>query len=348
MRPQETYRSHPDAPPPSPSAIRRCLRCPPDDVDADPEFYMDAFNDQPWSCSFGTGEENGIWMNTKDQAGTIMAVLVWFLLIYSAVTITFLANTESIPVSLSTPYTILCALALASHAKTTFTDPGAVPQSAVPIESLRQTGTGHSMCSQCQTFKPPQSHHCRICNRCVSKMDHHCPWMNNCVGAANLKYFILFLIYTWIISAFALCLLGWNYFMCASDACEFNVILTQLVRVMTVLAVGAFLFTSSMLMNVCYGIMTGIGTIDRLKKKATNTMNQSDEEPVPLADVFGVGGWATWCLPCDPVFEDHDVVMGYSTPQRLLREQLRDNPNLGGGGPVDGRYGVYSDGVVPV
>ena len=111
-----------------------------------------------------------------------------------------------------------------------------------------------------------------------------------------VEYFILYLIYTWIISAFALCLLGWNYFMCASDACEFNAILTQLVRVMTVLAVGAFLFTSSMLMNVCYGIMTGIGTIDRLKKKAINTMNQSDEEPVLLAEVFGVGGCRA--IPC--------------------------------------------------
>lgn len=54
---------------------------------------------------------------------------------------------------------------------------------------------------------------------------------------------------------------------------------------MTLLAIGAFLFTSSMLMNVCYGVMTGIGTIDRLKKKATNTMAQSDEEPINLVDV---------------------------------------------------------------
>ena len=28
----------------------------------------------------GTTEENGIWMNTSDQAGTVMAVLVWILL----------------------------------------------------------------------------------------------------------------------------------------------------------------------------------------------------------------------------------------------------------------------------
>jgi hypothetical protein len=85
----------------------------------------------------------------------------------------------------------------------------------------------------------------------------------------------------------------------------------HLVRIMTLLAVGAFLFTSSMLMNVCYGIMTGIGTIDRLKKKATNTMGQSDEEPTSLADVFGIAGFHTWLLPVDPIFEDYDKVMGY-------------------------------------
>jgi hypothetical protein len=90
---------------------------------------------------------------------------------------------------------------------------------------------------------------------------------------------------------------------------------------MTVLAVGAFLFTSSMLMNVCYGLMTGIGTIDRLKKKATNTMSQSDEEPIPLKDVFGIGGYYTWILPVDPIFDDYDHLMGYSSPLRLLREQ---------------------------
>ena len=97
--------------------------------------------------------------------------------------------------------------------------------------------------------------------------------------------------------------------------------MVHLVRVMTILAIGAFLFTSSMLMNVTYGIMTGIGTIDRLKKKATNTMSQSDEEPIPLKDVFGVGGYLSWPLPVDPVFENFDHVLGFSMPQRLAREQ---------------------------
>lgn len=78
-------------------------------------------------------------------------------------------------------------------------------------------------------------------------------------------------------------------------------------------------------MNVTYGIMTGVGTIDRLKKKATNTVLDSDEEPIPLKDIFGIQGYWTWILPIDPIFEDYDRVMGFSIPQRLLREKQRDD-----------------------
>jgi hypothetical protein len=81
----------------------------------------------------------------------------------------------------------------------------------------------------------------------------------------------------------------------------------------------------SRIMNVMYGIMTGVGTIDRLKKKADNTVFESDEEPIALKDIFGIQGYWTWALPIDPVFEDFDRVMGYSIPQRLLREKQRDD-----------------------
>ena len=66
-------------------------------------------------------------------------------------------------------------------------------------------------------------------------------------------------------------------------------------------------------------------------------MNESIEEPVPLIDIFGIGPWWTWPLPIDPLFEDYDVVMGFSTPQRLLREQIlreqldQEIPGTGGG-----------------
>lgn len=123
---------------------------------------------------------------------------------------------------------------------------------------------------------------------------------------------------------FALLIFAWNYFLCSSEECTFNAVLIQLVRAMTVICVGAVLFTSSMLMNVTYGVMTGIGTIDRLKRKASNTMVICDNEPVPMEDIFGVQGYWLWWIPIDPVFRDYDRVLGYSTPQRLLREQQRN------------------------
>ena len=133
----------------------------------------------------------------------------------------------------------------------------------------------------------------------------------------------------------------------------FNVVLTQLVRIMTILAIGAFLFTSSMIMNVVYGIMTGVGTIDRLKKKATNTIAESDEEPLDLKDIFGIGPFIMWFLPCDPIFDDYDRVMGYSTPQRLLREQIlreQKSPESSGHPPstprTDGSLNLNTGGAV--
>lgn len=75
-------------------------------------------------------------------------------------------------------------------------------------------------------------------------------------------------------------------------------------------------------MNVVYGILTGIGTIDRLKKKATGTMDTSMEDSIPLQHIFGMDPWYTWWIPTDPQFPDYDLVMGFSTPQRLLREQM--------------------------
>ena len=48
-------------------------------------------------------------------------------------------------------------------------------------------------CIRCKAVRPPRSHHCSICSRCVFRMDHHCPWVGNCVGLYNHKYFLMFL-----------------------------------------------------------------------------------------------------------------------------------------------------------
>ena len=234
---------------------------------------------------------------------------------YSGFTVTILAQNNALSSVVAIIYCTLCALALASHAKTTFTDPGSIPHSAVPNEDDGGNHHEFPMCSVCETYKPKYCHHCRICNRCISGMDHHCPWMNNCIGKGNLKHFTLFLVYVWLASAYALVLFGLNYFLCNREECTFPDVLVQLVRIMTVLCIGAFYFTSNMIISVLWGIVTGLGIIDRMKGDAVQ------EAPIPWKDVFGIQHYFTWLLPIDPVFEDYDRVMKYSTVPRLLREK---------------------------
>lgn len=126
--------------------------------------------------------------------------------------------------------TVVLLLSIA-HMRAVLSDPGTVPlpQSRVdfsdihcaesgtlPLKNLNNLVTvviflgfknvDWTVCTRCETFRPPRAHHCRICQRCIRRMDHHCPWINNCVGERNQKYFIQFLIYVGALSAYAVTL----------------------------------------------------------------------------------------------------------------------------------------------
>ncbi|KAK7237072.1 glutathione gamma-glutamylcysteinyltransferase [Aureococcus anophagefferens] len=110
-------------------------------------------------------------------------------------------------------------LASVSHLRAMLSDPGAVPKRATPLardeERARLAASAASgyrtrakgWCHRCCSYKPPRAHHDSVTNRCIVKMDHYCPWTNNAIGVRNHKFFILFILYTFLLCAYALLIL---------------------------------------------------------------------------------------------------------------------------------------------
>ncbi|XP_022832997.1 probable palmitoyltransferase ZDHHC16 [Spodoptera litura] len=68
------------------------------------------------------------------------------------------------------------------------TEPGYPPPTTHVSEAA-------SICRRCISPRPPRTHHCSVCDRCILAMDHHCPWLNNCVGYYNARFFYLYMVY---------------------------------------------------------------------------------------------------------------------------------------------------------
>jgi hypothetical protein len=122
----------------------------------------------------------------------------------------------------------------------------------------------------CDLPKPPQCHHCSICNVCVLQMDHHCPWMATCVGFQNLPHFLRYLVWMTIGCLYSCAVYSKHllYLLHGSHRSEDLVRLLEKQPVICTLAfvclfVGLAIF-GLLLFNV-YLVGMGSGTIDQAK-----------------------------------------------------------------------------------
>ena len=104
---------------------------------------------------------------------------------------------------------ITFVLFLWSYYACVVTDPGTIPPDFQAFaESIQLNNSDQldinsedfkaikvSVCSKCNLKRPPRTHHCSVCGRCVLRMDHHCPFIGNCVGLYNHRFFLQFLVY---------------------------------------------------------------------------------------------------------------------------------------------------------
>uniref|UniRef100_A0AAZ1WZQ3 Palmitoyltransferase n=1 Tax=Oreochromis aureus TaxID=47969 RepID=A0AAZ1WZQ3_OREAU len=159
----------------------------------------------------GAREKMAFLRCRRDPCGVICLILTYFSVFYADyVVIQYVlipAYSDSVWCTLhGSVFNLILLLLLACHSKAVFSDPGMVPlpDTAIDFSDLRSQSSrmnergceGWTVCSRCETYRPPRAHHCRVCQRCIRRMDHHCPWINNCVGELNQKYFIQFLFYT--------------------------------------------------------------------------------------------------------------------------------------------------------
>lgn len=123
-------------------------------------------------CGIGTYEGYSCWYNASDATGLICSVFVIIFLFFAMSIVIYGVYSTIIGLDNGIPILVLGTLSIWSHLKVMFSDPGAVPRNAHPIPA--DIGTSVSVCGRCDAYKPPNSHHDRVSNRCISRMDHFC------------------------------------------------------------------------------------------------------------------------------------------------------------------------------
>lgn len=131
-------------------------------------------------------------------------------------------------------------------------------------------GFWNRKCSQCNELKPARTHHCSVCDTCIFQMSHHCLFTNNCVGLENQRFFLLFILYSWV---------GVMYNMISIISIWNHYIYKENHKLMSFLFVLDFLLNIALFVyNVwCWSLAaSGLTTIEFIGRTTNYKMNNYD------------------------------------------------------------------------
>eukprot|EP00049_Salpingoeca_infusionum_P002533 m.57819 g.57819 ORF g.57819 m.57819 type:complete len:254 (-) comp11634_c0_seq1:48-809(-) len=240
------------------------------------------------------------WLDDID--GRICSSITVALLIYGAVAGTAVDAMSSWTQLWPLLWTLV-ALGLSSHFRAMFTSPGMAPIRPAPPPEKRTS----LYCKRCEGYRPHRSHHCSTCGGCVELLDHHCIWVNNCVGKHNRKYFLLFVVYTFISCLLTIIIIIRSVLSCIDAAphrnrdvglgdCETWPVMSIIAAsTVGVEAIMFGLFTLIMGCDQFSSIFSDQTTIEKMKE----VHNDESCSLGNFSEVFGRPS-VFWCLPTAP------------------------------------------------
>jgi hypothetical protein len=226
---------------------------------------------------------------------------------------------------------------------------------AIQAHQQRVASRSVRRCRKCNdNYKPPRAHHDSVTGRCVVKMDHYCPWVGNAVGVMNHKFFLLFLLYTFLCCASAIPIIVMKFIKCNSEV-DYNPdnmnqrvsmytgcqrLLSPPVMALVVATILFFFFTVCMLGDQYLSVTQNVSKIARMKiNRSRDDAAENGDELGRVAndfnEMFGTNGEAArpgfqwhWLVPSEVKFppEMHDEIMGYRDPGSVGEQQQAWRP----------------------
>uniref|UniRef100_A0A915DX06 Palmitoyltransferase n=1 Tax=Ditylenchus dipsaci TaxID=166011 RepID=A0A915DX06_9BILA len=159
-------------------------------------------------------------------------------------------------------------------------------------------GGDWTLCSRCESFRPPRAHHCRVCRRCVRKMDHHCkPWVNNCVGEFNQKLIVS----SWMMH---------DEFGSTGEKGDRNAYHLKVIHSIS-LGIESSLFGLFVLAVSCdqlQAIFNDETIVEAFQRRGGYRKRMRRGKLALLQDVCGKGHWCLWILPCNSLPSNRDLI----------------------------------------